>query len=163
MTRAHPSLWLALANVAVLTLACDKKPTGEATQASTSAKPLSAGGGTPIGVRSCRHPDLCLEWQKLTPAELFDARSECNDSEGRFASTPCPKEHALASCSHESGGASVYLYGAPGLDLGNAETECKKTQGTFMRLGTPPAASPPTSTSTSRPTSPVGPQADGGH
>lgn len=115
---------------------CDKKAEsspGKATAVSSSpsAVPLGSSG---VGPRSCLNHDLCSEWQKLTVEEMLDARQDCNQSEGKFGSTLCPRDRAIASCSHESGGAVVYLYETNVLDLRAAEVECTKTQGVFARL-----------------------------
>ena len=116
-------------------VACEKKSATTEDKAATapSAVPLGTRG---IGPLSCLNHDLCSEWPRLTAEEMLGARQDCNQSEGKFGSSQCPKDRAVASCSHESGGAVVYLYEAPTLDLGVAEAECKKTQGAFLRLKT---------------------------
>lgn len=128
--------------------ACDKKADPPKNVGGSAAVPVNTTIARGIGPRSCQNADLCLEWQRLDPDELLSAKQDCNDSEGKFTNTLCAKDRAVASCAHESGGAVVYLYPTPALDLGAAENECKKTQGTFLRLMTKAA---------------IGSVTDGGH
>lgn len=142
----HAHVVLAFGALCVSSSGCDKK--SDASKGAPAATVATTSIGRGIGPRSCQNADLCLEWQKLEPEELLAAKQDCNDSEGKFGSAPCQKDRAVASCGHESGGAIVYLYPTPALDLGAAENECKKTQGTFLRLKT---------------TSATGALTDGGH
>ena len=136
-------LFAGSALVAVL-LGCEKK--AEPSKPASGIPSATAARG--IGPRSCQNVDVCIEWQKLDAEELLAAKQDCNDSDGKFGSAGCSKDRAVASCGHETGGAVVYLYPSPALDLMAAENECKKTQGMFLRL---------------KPPSAIGASTDGGH
>ncbi len=134
---------LVLGGLALLPSACkdappaagDGKTAGPAAAATATAKPAAA-EPKKDGVASCdtiKGEMLCREWgyKNIEAVGNDSLKKTCDGLQGAFATTACPADKRVGSCSSPEGKKIYYSGGKFSLSAADAEKNCQGTAGTW--------------------------------